>query len=127
MKKRSLTSSLSLAYPSRSTLRAALLRVLAARPAVGSGFLFPAPCTPGKAVDRRLVSRWLREAEKAAGIEHVKGLGFHGLRRRWATLRKGMADIEVATGGGWKSIATLKLYQQADPASVLAVVLAKAQ
>ena len=34
-----------------------------------------------------------------------------------------LSDVAVAAGGGWKSTKTLKIYQQIDPASVLAAVV----
>jgi hypothetical protein len=79
-----------------------------------------------RSIARRLpVTRWLREAEDAAGIEHVARQGFHSLRRAWATARKHLPDVDVAAAGGWKSLEALKQsYQQADSATMLRVVSA---
>jgi hypothetical protein len=37
--------------------------------------------------------------------------------------REHLSDIDVADAGGWKSTETLAIYQQSDPAAVLAAVL----
>ena len=45
-------------------------------------------------------------------------------RRKWATERKHLADVDVAAAGGWKTVLTLKTaYQQADAEGILTVVL----
>ena len=45
-------------------------------------------------------------------------------RRKWATERKHMPDVDVAAAGGWRNTVSLKTaYQQADPATILRVVL----
>jgi hypothetical protein len=67
-----------------------LLEQLLQRPRVSwSGVMFPCggldeplPSTP---VDKRWVSRRIRQAEEAAGIPSVPGRGLHGLKRRFAT------------------------------------------
>lgn len=49
---------------------------------------------------------------------------FHGLRRKWVTERKHLADADVAKAWGWRSIATMKRsYQLADEAGVLEAVM----
>ncbi len=58
------------------------------------------------------IKRWLAPAEKLAGIEHVKGRAFHGLKRRFAT------DVDDLTTASWQSgtsEATLRrTYRQDD-------------
>jgi hypothetical protein len=47
-----------------------------------------------------------------------------GIRRKWATERKGYPVKDVAAAGGWRDEGTmLKSYQQADPETVRQVVL----
>lgn len=106
-------------------VRTALVALLRERPAVGEAFLFPAPADAAQPVDRHAATNWLIEAEQLAGLEHVKGLGFHGSRRRWATARKGLPLADVAEAGGWTkdSSALLTCYQMADDETTEAVVL----
>ncbi len=48
---------------------------------------------------------------------------WHAYRRKWATERKHLPDVDVAAAGGWTDTATLKLaYQQADEATMYRVV-----
>jgi integrase len=104
-------------------VRDAITGILRDRPAVGATWLFPAQKADGP-VDKTLTSRWWRKAEKLAGIEHVRGKGWHSLRRRWATLRKGHALQDVAAAGGWTSTQVLRdLYTQAEAGRVEAAVL----
>lgn len=46
-----------------------------------------------------LVTDWIHEVETRAGIEHVKGRGWHALKRLYATLTEGMpgADLQAGT------------------------------
>lgn len=45
------------------------------------------------------VGDWIREAEEKAGVEHIEGRGWHGLKRLYAELTEGMAgaDLQAAT------------------------------
>lgn len=45
-----------------------------------------------------LVNSWLHEAEKLAGVEHVHGRAFHGLKRLYATLTAGMMGADLQSG-----------------------------
>ncbi len=54
----------------------------------------------------------------------LRGTLWHSYRRKWATERKHMPDVDVAQAGGWKSTVSLKTsYQQADTETTLRVVL----
>ena len=73
---------------------------------------------------RHLADKWLRKAERLAGLDPLNGSLWHAYRRKWVTERKHMPDVDVAAAGGWKSTHTLKLaYQQADRETMLRVVL----
>lgn len=110
--------------PISPPVRAALDRILAERPGIGAAPLFPSPGDPTKPMTRHLADKWLRKAEKLAGLDPLKGSLWHAYRRKWVIERKHMPDVDVAAAGGWKSTHTLKLaYQQADPATILRVVL----
>jgi hypothetical protein len=52
---------------------------------------FPAPNNPGKPLDEQRALDWLRKSEKLAGLESIKGGGFHCLRRKWGCERKDLA------------------------------------
>jgi hypothetical protein len=66
----------------------------------------------------------LRKAEALAGLKPQEGSLWHAYRRKWATERKHLPDVDVAAAGGWKDVSCLKTaYQQADPGTVLRVVL----
>jgi integrase len=111
------------AAPISPEVRVALDRILAERPAIGQVPLFPSARDSTKPITRYLAAAWLREAEKLANLPKQKGTLWHAYRRTWATERKPFPDADVAAAGGWKSVASLKLYQQPDAATMLAVVL----
>jgi integrase len=105
-------------------VRSAIDRILRERPGIGSAPLFPAPGNAQKPISRHLADRWLRKAEELAGIEPHQGSAWHAYRRKWATERKHLPDVDVAEAGGWKTVQTLKsAYQRADVDTMLRVVL----
>lgn len=76
-----------------------------------------------QAIERRLVTRWLLKAEKAAGLPKLEQGCWHAYRRLWVVERKHLPDTDVASAGGWRDTRALKVsYQQADPATMLRVV-----
>ena len=88
-----------------------------------TGPVFAAPQSKEGIMDRHLFDKWLSEAEKAAGLPKLDGSLWHAYRRKWATERKHLNPRDVAAAGGWKDVTTLlEVYQQADEASVLAVM-----
>jgi integrase len=102
----------------------ALQRILKERPGIGSAPLVPSRDDPQKPISRHLADAWLRKAEKLAALETQEGSLWHAYRRKWATERKHMPDVDVAAAGGWKTVQTLKTaYQQADAETMLEVVL----
>ena len=106
--------------------RAAIDRVMAERPGIGSGYLFPSPADPSKPVSRHLCDKWLRKAEQIAGIEPQDGSLWHAYRRRWATVRKNLPAQDVARAGGWAWVGVVQeIYTQADEATILEVVLSE--
>jgi len=110
--------------PISPVVRAALDRILAERPGIRSAPLFPSRDDPQDPISRHLAGAWLRKAEAMAKLEPQKGSLWHAYRRKWATERKHHPDVDVAEAGGWKTIETLKTaYQQADPETMLRVVL----
>jgi integrase len=109
-------------------VRAAIDRVHRERPGIGKAYLFPAPRNLTKPISRHLAAKWLQEAEKLAGLEKLDGSLWHAYRRKWATERKHLPDIDVARAGGWTNPNTLRLvYQQADQDTMLRVVLERGE
>jgi hypothetical protein len=105
-------------------VRRALDRVMSERPGVGAAPLFPSPSDPSKPVSRWLASEWLRKAEVLAELPKQEGGLWHPYRRKWATERKHLPDVDVAAAGGWAELESLRTaYQQADEATMLRVVL----
>ncbi len=95
---------------------------------VGGGWLFPAPHNPLEPVRYERTSRWLRQAERLAELELLKGGVWHPYRRLWATARKGLEDVDVCQAGGWSSPEALKkAYQHPENATMLRVVLHQAE
>lgn len=112
--------------PIDPTVRGALDRIIQERPGIGEAPLFPQPGKlPAEPITRHLATRWLREAEKAAGLEHQRGGAWHPYRRMWATARKGLPIQDVAAAGGWKTTRVVQdIYQRPDSDTMLEVVLA---
>ena len=104
-------------------VRGAIDRVLAERPGIGRVFLFPSPLVPGAPLRYELAGEWLVKAESLAGVEKQDGALWHAYRRKWATERKHLPDVDVAAAGGWRSVRTLDLYQRPDANNLLRVVL----
>ena len=109
---------------SRRRLRAAIDRVSRKRPGIGRAPLFPSSDDMTKPVNKYLADKWLRKAEDLAEIPTQEGSLWHAYWRKWATERKDLLDVDVAAAGGWKTTVTLsRAYQQADPQTILEVVL----
>ena len=112
--------------PVHPTVRAAIDRALARN--TSGELLFPSPTDRENPISRFLASRWLKKAEELSGLEPLPGGVWHPFRRKWATERKHLPDVDVAAAGGWKSLQALKQsYQLADPDTMLKVVLGAAR
>lgn len=110
--------------PLNPLARAAIDRVLKERPAIGSGYLFPAPRDPEQAVSKSLVKNFMRRAEALAGVPGLDRTLWHCYRRKWATDRMHLADTIVAEAGGWADAETMRAsYQIASQQQVLTAVL----
>jgi hypothetical protein len=92
-------------------------------PRLGDVPLFPGPKDETQPISRVVAARWLIRAETLAEVPKLTGGTFHPYRRLWASERRHLADVDVARAGGWKSTKTLNIYQQSDPAAVLAAVV----
>ena len=93
------------------------------RPGIGQTPIFPSLRDASRPVSYEQASSWLRRAEKIAKLEPLKGGRWHPYRRRWATERKHLPDVDVAAAGGWANVDTMKKsYQHADPRTTLEVL-----
>lgn len=85
------------------------------RPGIGAAWILPNPHDPSRPVTRHQLRRWWLEAEEAAGLEHVDGLGWHSLRRKLADDLRDLPLKDLAAAGGWKEEQTVvRCYQTPD-------------
>lgn len=85
------------------------------RPAIGDAWLFPAPGDATQPVSRHLVRDWWERAALLAELPKGKRIGWHSLRRQWATEMKETPLKDLCYMGGWKNPMTvLTCYQQPD-------------
>lgn len=88
-----------------------------------SGWVFPSTATPDGAACKDDAKDWFRRAERLAGEAHVKGRGWHSLRRAWANARKHFPVADLKAAGGWSDDRSLlNCYTAADPATVFRVM-----
>ncbi len=84
-------------------------------PGIGEAWVFPSPEDPSKPCSRHLFGDWWPKGEGLAGLPHEKGMGWHSLRRKFATELKDTPLKDLCQLGGWKSPQTvLTCYQQPD-------------
>ena len=104
-----------------------LRRARRAHKAIGDAWLFPAPKDPDQPCSRHLMRNWWGKAQKLAGLQRTERLGWHSLRRKFATELRNAPLKDLCELGGWKDPNTiLKCYQQADEAA-MRTALAKRQ
>jgi len=85
--------------------------------------LFPSPRRPDQPVSKDLASACLERAEVLAKVPKQDRSLWHAYRRKWATERKHLPDVDVAQAGGWADLRSLKTaYQHADNATLYPVV-----
>ena len=79
--------------------------------------MLPSPKDSSKPCSRHIMKEWWRNAERQAGIPHRKGMGFHSLRRKFATDLQEEPLKLLCELGGWNCPQTvLKCYQTARKA-----------
>ena len=84
-------------------------------PGIGDAWVFPAPRNVSEACRKDLMTRLWKRAEALAGLEPIHWLGWHSLRRRFATDLKQIPLRDLCDLGGWKDPDTVvKCYQTAD-------------
>lgn len=85
------------------------------RPAVGDAWVFPAPEDSSEPCSRHLMRDWWLQAERRADLDHPDGMGWHAMRRKFATEHKGVPLKDLEGLGGWKESRTLmECYQTTD-------------
>jgi integrase len=89
---------------------------------VGEAWLFP--CTEkDEPWPREIFLELLVRAEHKAGVEHIRGGGWHMYRRKWATEREDLPLKALMEAGGWKDLQTLvTCYQHPSDESILKVM-----
>lgn len=86
---------------------------------LGEAWVFPSPQDASKPCSRNLVRDWWYRLERRAGVVHRDRLGWHSLRRKFATELKHTSLKDLCALGGWKSAHTILLcYQHEDEATM---------
>ncbi len=75
--------------------------------------------------EEKCIRIWLYRAEKLAGIEHVKGRGFHGIKRRFATATRGMVGRDKQAGTLEGTLENHYVQDDRDPKKAVAEALAE--
>lgn len=114
-------------YEHETPLTEAAVRALRAarraNPGIGDVWVLPAPEDAEKHCSRHVLRDWWLRAEEKAELPHIKGLGWHGLRRKFATELKEIPLKDLCALGGWKDPQTiLKCYQKADEETMRAAL-----
>jgi integrase len=101
--------------PITPTAVRALERAREENPGIGTAWVLPSPGNSSEPCSRHLLRDWWKKIEEQAGLEHVERMGWHSLRRKFATEMKETPLKDLAYLGGWKTEVTiLKCYQQPD-------------
>ena len=106
-------------YEHRTPVTAEALAVLEEarrnNPGIGDAPLLPAPKDRWKCVSRSLARDWWEKAQELAGLEPMRGRGWHSLRRKFASDLMDQPLRVLCELGGWKTAQTvLQCYQRAD-------------
>jgi integrase len=96
-------------------------------PAIGDAWILPSPKDRTKPCRAELFTKWWKRAEGLAGVEHVEWLGWHGLRRKFATELRQEPLRDICDLGGWKNPETVvQCYQQSNEADLRAALKRRA-
>lgn len=86
-------------------------------------WVLPSPGTPGEPCSRHLMRDYWERAAKAAGLPKGRRLGYHSLRRQFATELKDVPLKDLCVLGGWKEPQTiLRCYMQPDEETMRAAL-----
>lgn len=87
--------------------------------AIGDAWVFPSPDDQKRCCSRHIMRDWWGRARKQAELAAERGLGWHSLRRKFATELKDTPLKDLCELGGWKDHNTiLKCYQRPDEATM---------
>ncbi|MGE0440840.1 MAG: tyrosine-type recombinase/integrase [Gemmatimonadales bacterium] len=112
--------------PLTSTAADALRAYRKLQARIGDGWVFPSPEAPEVPVSRHLARTWWRRLQDRAGVPKRPGLGWHSLRRKFATELRQAPLRDLVDLGGWKSAQVVtRCYQGADHESQLLALAAR--
>jgi integrase len=95
---------------------------------IGDGWVFPSPTEPEKPIRRDLLRDWWQKLEAKAGLERIRGRGWHSLRRKFATDLKHTPMPDLQSLGGWRDHNTiLKCYQRPDETTMRSALEKRAE
>ena len=77
-------------------------------------WVFPAPEDASEPVPKPTVDKWMAQLFETAGLAKPPRVGWHSLRPKWATERRGHAIPDLMAAGGWASSEALMRYLKAD-------------
>jgi integrase len=98
---------------------AALRAARRSQSTIGDTWVFPSPRNPERPCSRHLMRDWWEDARKRAGLDHIPRLGWHALRRKFASELKHTPLRDLCELGGWKNATTvLTCYQQPDESTM---------
>jgi integrase len=70
---------------------------------MGDGWLFPDPRHSEKPIPRHMLKSWWRRCAAVAQLPTGQRLGWHSLRRTWASEMRDASPRDLCDLGGWKS------------------------
>ena len=93
---------------------------------IGDAWIFPSPIDMSKPCSRHVVRGWWDRAAELAGLPKQERMGWHSLRRKFATELKHTPLRDLCYMGGWKSPQTLlTCYQRPDEGTMRAALTAR--
>jgi integrase len=94
---------------------AVLLQARQERKSIGNAWVFPSTNDPSKPCPRSTGTKWWKRAVKLAKLDKVKRLGWHSLRRQFASEMRDVPLRDLAHMGGWRNAQTIvSVYQVPD-------------
>ena len=97
----------------------ALRAVQRSQGVIGETGVFPSPRNPATPCSRYIMEDWWKKARQRAGFAGIPRLGWHSLRRKFASEMKHMPLRDLCELGGWKNpVTVLKCYQHPDESTM---------
>lgn len=96
--------------------------------AIGDTWMFTDSERPDGVVSRHQLRKWWERAAKLADLPSGQRVGWHSLRRQWATDMKSFPLKDIAALGGWKDTRTLlECYIQPDEGTMRTMLASRAR